>query len=210
MRKLQVTSYKLEVSKQQTEEELLFAKRGGVVHRLDKESSGVMVLARTPAALVELMRQFRERETKKEYVALVHGKLSPKAGFVSVPMRRTTRDRTKFGVGLGGRMTRTDYQVVGEYTSTNSKYSDGFCLVELMPKTGRTHQLRVLLKHLQHPIVADDKYLGGKRLREDNKWCRRLFLHARKLGFIHPKDGKWVEYEVGLPEELEEAWGRIR
>lgn len=188
----------------------LFRNRGGVVHRLDKETSGIMVLAKTPDVLVGLMAQFKNRETYKEYVALIHGRLVPEAGFLSLPLGRTSRDRRKFGVVVGGKMTMTEYRVEEVFEGWNQRYQDGFSLVSLVPKTGRTHQLRVVLKHLGRPIVADEKYLGSKRLKLDKLWCPRLFLHAKKLGFTHPIMNKWVEFECGLEEDLQPIIEKIR
>lgn len=177
--------------------------RSGVVHRLDKDTSGVMVVAKTRAAFVELQRQFHDREVHKRYVALVHGYLTPSEGSLRVPLGRMRSDRKKFGVVVGGRISETGYQVLGEYTKHN--YSDGFSLVELMPKTGRTHQLRVVLKHLGHPIVGDGYYLSKKRRKADAAWCGRQFLHARRLEFVNPGSGKRGVFESELADDLAAA-----
>jgi 23S rRNA pseudouridine1911/1915/1917 synthase len=190
------------------------SRRNGIVHRLDKDTSGVLVLAKTGEVMTELQRQFHDRETKKTYLALVHGKFSAKEGIMSVPMERSRMDRQKYMVGIGGKMTETHYKVKEEYEKlTDKKYMvkgyQGFSLVELHPKTGRTHQIRVVMKHLNHPLVGDVKYVGKKRARADIVWCPRQFLHARKLEFTHPMTGKRVEYEAELSKDLKEVLSKL-
>ncbi len=188
----------------------VFVDRAGLVHRLDKETSGVMVMAKTTVSLLELMSQFKERKIEKVYWALVHGRLKPEKGSLSVPLGRIGRDRKKFGVVVGGKMTETNYQVKEEFGSENVRYQDGFSLVELYPKTGRTHQLRVVLKHLGYAIVSDSKYVGRKRLKEDLKWCERLFLHAKVLRLTHPVNGKKMEFSSPLSSDLDAALGVLK
>ncbi|MFC1653269.1 RluA family pseudouridine synthase [Patescibacteria group bacterium] len=181
--------------------------RNGIVHRLDKDTSGVMLLAKTLDAMKELQRQFHDRETKKTYQALVHGVFSAKEGTISLPMGRSKFDRQKFTVEVGGKMTETHYKVVKEFEKISDKKLmvkgyQGFSLVELHPKTGRTHQIRVVLTHLHHPIVGDGKYVGRKRSKADVRWCPRQFLHALKLEFSHPDTGDRVEHEAPLSDDL--------
>ena len=190
-------------------EEQLFVERVGMVHRIDKETSGVLLLAKNPSSLVELMRQFKDRETKKEYVALVHGCLKDKQGSIKLPLGRLAKDRKKFGVVLGGKMSETRFLVEKSWQGKPGKYSDGFSYVRLLPKTGRTHQLRVVLKHMGHTIVGDSHYLGKKRANRDAKWCSRHFLHAEKLEFSHPGSGKLVSFEAKIPKGLREALEQI-
>lgn len=179
----------------------LFRKRSGLVHRLDRDTSGVMVLAKNPKAMLELMRQFHDRETEKTYWALVHAKFKASSGNFSAPLARSRHNRKRFEVSLGGRMTETGYKVINTYE--HKDYDDGFAIVELYPKTGRTHQLRVILKHLSHPIVGDWHYLGRKRAKADAKWCGRQFLHARKLCFNLPSNNERVCFESQLSPDLE-------
>lgn len=175
----------------------IFKSRSGLAHRLDKDTSGVMLIAKTPEALMELMRQFKDREVEKTYLALVHGKLDPKEGNITLPLGRMQGGRHKFGVDLSGKVSKTSYKV--------KKHYQGYSLVELYPKTGRTHQIRVVLKHLGHPIVGDTKYVGRKRAKTDSLWCKRQFLHAAKITFAHPKTKKRVTFEAELAEDLKTA-----
>jgi len=174
-----------------------FVSRSGVVHRLDKDTSGIMVVAKTPQAFTELQRQFKDRQVIKKYLALAHGRLKPKKGDIKLPLARNPQNRKKFVVRLKGKMALTYYQVLNYWQK-----GEWFSFLELKPKTGRTHQLRVHLSHLGHPIVADPIYLGRKRLIGDRQWCSRLFLHAQFLSFIHPQCGQRVQFSLDLPEEL--------
>lgn len=167
-----------------------FWDKGGVVHRLDKDTSGVMILAKTPIAYERLKTQFVERKVKKEYVALVHGIMQEKKGIIAVPIDRHPVIKTKFAVSDNlSRMAITEWFVKREWKN--------YSLLELKPLTGRTHQLRVHLQHLGHPIVSDRIYGSKKQLRRDMAWCPRLFLHARKLEI----DG--MTYEAAMPEVLQ-------
>lgn len=177
------------------EEERYFQERSGLVHRLDKETSGVMVMAKTVAAFTELLRQFKEREVAKTYMALTHGIWKVKYGEVSLPIGRRQDDRKKMGVVESGRESVTQYRVVEEYTTwqfprelkVEERGYTGFSLVEFKPKTGRMHQIRVHARHMGHPIVGDMDYAGRKRSREDRKWCKHVMLLAQSLELMHPK-----------------------
>jgi len=175
-----------------------FQFRNGIVHRLDKETSGLLLVAKTRQAFEELQRQFKERLVSKTYIALVHGKTSHPAGVISEPVGRLPWRRDRFGVLAGGRDAVTEYKVIATYSLEHIAYS----LLELEPKTGRTHQIRIHLKHIGHPIVADEFYAGRKTARNDRKWCPRLFLHAGSISFIHPISKKKVSFEAELPTDL--------
>ncbi|NMC35931.1 RluA family pseudouridine synthase [Candidatus Beckwithbacteria bacterium] len=175
-----------------------FTNRSGVVHRLDKETSGVMVLARNVETFLNLKQQFKKRQTQKQYIALVHGNMTLREGTVNLPLKRNPFNRRRFTIAVDGKMGRTKYQV-SNYFSRNQEL---FTLLNLWPKTGRTHQLRVHLSHLGFPIVSDPIYLG-KRLSADLTWCPRLFLHAKSLSFFHPRSGEKVVFESGLAEDLQ-------
>lgn len=177
-----------------------FNKRGGIVHRLDKETSGVLLLAKNPEAFVELQKQFRERTVKKVYQALAHGKVSPAEGEISVPVGRLPWNRKQFGIVPGGRESKTLYRVLKSYE--NPKTKEKLTLLELYPQSGRTHQIRVHLKYIGHPIFADFLYAGRKTSRNDRKVLPRVFLHAAGISFAHPKTGEPVSYESPLPEGL--------
>lgn len=200
--------------KQQTnateEEQKIYLDRSGIVHRLDKDTTGVMVLAKDPTTMFELMRQFRDRETEKTYKALVHGKFSVKNGTVKLPLSRGVSDRQRFVVSPEGRESETAYEVLAYYpgkpaeiTQKEMRSYQGFSLVRLHPKTGRTHQIRVHMSFLAHPLVGDMKYVGRKRARLDGKWCQRQFLHAEKLCLQNPETKEPLCFESALPRDLE-------
>lgn len=173
------------------ENEKEFAKKHGIVHRLDKDTSGVLIIAKMLESYLRLKSQFQNRETKKTYLALVHGLVEPEQGEINAPIDRNPFNRTHFGVFPGGREAATSYKVYKNYNV--------YSLLEVFPKTGRTHQIIVHLKHIGHPIVSDPLYVGRKQLREDLKWCPRLFLHASRLEI----DGKL--FEAPLPKDLEQV-----
>lgn len=175
--------------------------RNGIVHRIDKETSGVLVIAKNEKALGELRRQFKSREVEKIYVALVHGEVIPGEDVIKAPVGRLPWSRERFGVLAGGREAETRYKVIGVYQRNKEPYS----LIEWYPKTGRTHQIRVHAKSINHPIVADSFYAGRKTSRRDRNWCPRLFLHAKSITFSHPKTGKKITVESNLPAELVSA-----
>jgi 23S rRNA pseudouridine1911/1915/1917 synthase len=187
----------------QIEEGNDFLNRGGIVHRLDKETSGILLLAKTPAAFVELQRQFKERIVKKTYRALAHGKVVPEVGEINVPVGRLPWNRRQFGVVAGGREAFTRYKVL--WTKFSKTVREELSYVELYPETGRTHQIRVHLKYINHPIFADFLYAGRKVQRDDRKLLSRVFLHAAKLSFLHPKTQQQVTYESTLPDELQKV-----
>lgn len=172
--------------------------RCGIVHRLDKETSGILLIAKTKSAFTELQRQFKERIVEKTYVALVHGIVAPEEGKIEAEVGRLPWRRDRFGVLPGGRDSLTYYKVLSHYTLNAQPYT----LVEFYPKTGRTHQIRIHAKYIGHPIVADDFYAGRKTARNDRKWCPRLFLHAKGIQFLDPVSGKELEFETELPDDL--------
>jgi 23S rRNA pseudouridine1911/1915/1917 synthase len=177
-----------------------FYKRGGIVHRLDKETSGVLLLAKNPFSFLELQKLFKERLVSKTYLALAHGKVTPREGEISLPVGRLPWNRMQFGIVPGGRESLTLYKMIREYRDDNGEV---FSYLELFPKTGRTHQIRVHLKYLGNPIFGDFLYAGRKTARSDRSKIGRFFLHANKLSFVHPKLGKELTFESKLPVELE-------
>jgi 23S rRNA pseudouridine1911/1915/1917 synthase len=179
----------------------VFLQRSGIAHRLDKETSGCLLVAKTPEVLAELMRQFKSREVNKTYLALVHGRLEPEQGGWRLPLGRSRFNRTEFRVDPFGKFSETEYTV--------KKWYPDYTLVELFPKTGRTHQLRVHCKHMKHAIVSDDKYATSKQLTTDLNWCPRLFLHAFRIEFKHPVTKLLMKVEAPLPAELGEALNAI-
>lgn len=165
--------------------------RPGIVHRLDKDTSGLMMVAKNDLAQASLSSQLKARSVVKKYLALVSGHLSPQQGAIEAPIGRDPSHRQRMAVVSKGREARTLYRVM--------KYLGDYTLVEVTPETGRTHQIRVHLSAIGHPVVGDSIY--GKR----SPFLARLFLHASTLGFKHPRTGQYMEFKSELPEELEEA-----
>jgi len=173
-------------------------RRPGIVHRLDKETSGCIVIAKNDAAHQNLAAQFAGRKVLKVYLALVAGHLRQQSGTIETSIGRHPIHRKKMAVTEGrGRSATTDYRVVQEF--------DNASLVECTLHTGRTHQIRVHLKHLGHPLLGDKLY-GGARAGAE---FPRQMLHAWKLGFIHPRTLRRVEFEAPLPGEFLDFGVRI-
>lgn len=174
--------------------------RPGIVHRLDMETSGVLVVARRPDVLERLQEQFRSREVKKTYLALVHGRMEPPEGIIEVPIGRHPRHRQRMAAVGGGKYARTRFHAVEVLGSGR------FTLVRAHPYTGRTHQIRVHLAWLGHPVVGDEVYgRRGESLLEG-----RHFLHARRLRLTHPKFGDELDLRAPLPPELTTLVERLR
>jgi 23S rRNA pseudouridine1911/1915/1917 synthase len=164
--------------------------RAGLIHRLDKETSGLIVVAKDEATLVAMQRQFRRRKVAKTYLALVEGQVQPREGIVEVPLGRDRRHRQKMTVERDGKEARTMYCVVEAF--------DRYTLLEVHPYTGRMHQVRVHLAWLGYPVVGDTVY-GRRRQRLLQE---RHFLHAAQLCFTHPATGEEVTFKAPLPVEL--------
>lgn len=165
--------------------------RPGIVHRLDKDTSGLMIVAKNRAAQMNLIEQFRTRSVVKVYLVLVKGRLTPEKGIIDAAIGRDMRNRKRMAVVKAGMQARTQYQVI--------KYMDGYTLLEVMPETGRTHQIRVHLAAIGYPVVGDAVY-GVK-----SPHLSRQFLHACRLGFRLPSSGEYVEFKSELPQDLEKA-----
>jgi 23S rRNA pseudouridine1911/1915/1917 synthase len=182
--------------------------RPGIVHRLDKETSGVILVAKNDAAHAKLGEAFRQRAVKKTYIALVQGSLKEKNGRIELaigrdPIHRTrmaTERKTWHGAALTNpREARTDWRALAKIGDTT--------LVEVQLHTGRTHQIRVHFSALKHPVVGDTLYGAAKELQVGKTTfppLGRNFLHAAKLGFAQPRTGKWIEIRAALPVELRE------
>lgn len=162
--------------------------RPGIVHRLDKNTSGVLVIAKNKTALDKLKDQFKTKTVKKSYIALVDGRLDKEVGKIEEKIDRHPKFRSKFSVSKEGREAVTDYKVLKRYPKAT--------LLQLQPQTGRTHQLRVHLSHIGHPIVGDKLY-GGKML------LSRQFLHASSLELNHPKTGGRMTFKSALAKDLQ-------
>ena len=190
--------------------------RPGIVHRLDKDTSGTLVVAKNDAAHTHLSRQFKSRKIQKQYLALVHGDVKKKTGSIKLPIGRHPVDRKRMStVSPKGRMAETAWSV--------KKQFQGFALLEVDLKTGRTHQIRVLCAALNHPIVGDKVYRPRKlekTIARDHpqsdkilpllKSVKRQMLHAWRLSFQHPHTGKAVSFESPLPEDMTDIIQRIR
>ncbi|MDA1079607.1 MAG: RluA family pseudouridine synthase [bacterium] len=192
--------------------EAIFAERGGIAHRLDKDTSGALVIAKNPGSLVALLRQFHDRTVQKMYTALAHGILPLSKESFSAPIARLPGKTGKFGVMADGRPSETIFQAIKHFTLSRKEWPDfygEFSLVEARPKTGRTHQIRIHLAYLSHPIVSDSLYVGRKHLRLDKDWCPRQFLHASEIAFIQPRTKKEVVVKTELARDLEEALSKL-
>jgi 23S rRNA pseudouridine1911/1915/1917 synthase len=174
------------------------AARPGIVHRLDRGTSGLLVAARTVAAYESLVTQLRERTVEREYTALLWGDVEADSGVVDAPIGRSDSDPTRMSVTAGGREARTRYDVERRFTSPAATTLTAFRL-----ETGRTHQIRVHAAAIGHPVVGDPRY-GGIR---PTLSLGRPFLHARRLAFIHPASGDRLEFTSALPPDLEAVLG---
>ncbi len=163
----------------------LDGERGGIVHRLDRATSGVMICAKNEAALTWLQKQFSSRKVQKTYVAVIAGTLEPSEAIIDMPIARNPRQPKTFHVSLNGKTASTKYKV--------TRYDGDHSFVELEPKTGRTHQLRVHLSHQKHPIVGDTFY-GGEP-------SERMLLHAHKLTITLPNK-KHQEFVAEIPADF--------
>ena len=174
--------------------------RPGIVHRLDKGTSGLLVVARTPAAYGALVSQLAERRVERVYAALVWGAFESPSGVVDAPIGRSAADPTRMAVASDGREARTRYDVRETFTDPVAA-----TLVECRLETGRTHQIRVHLAAIGHPVVGDDQY-GGARA---SLPAPRPLLHAWRLAFEHPGTGERVAFESPLPPDLVAVLGRL-
>lgn len=175
-------------------------KRPGIVHRLDKDTSGLMLVAKNDEAHIGLSRQLKARKIKRTYIALVEGKLELDKGVVDAPIGRNSRDRKKMAVVFEGRPARTHFTVLERLRRHT--------LVELSLETGRTHQIRVHMAHIGHPVAGDAQY--GHAKKTTDLGLERQFLHAAMLEFDHPRTGEKIEVAESLPEELRVALKKAR
>lgn len=190
--------------------------RPGIVHRLDKQTSGLIIIARNDAAHLKLAEMFSRRQMRKTYIALVHGALKQDAGTINTAISRDAVRRTRMTTrrASGGRMAISHYEAVRRI---ESKYG-AFTLVRVRIETGRTHQIRVHMASIGHPVVGDTLYgapaqlavvTKNKRAPSETMSLERNFLHAAELAFAHPRSGKMLELRAPLPAELEEFLSRL-
>lgn len=177
--------------------------RIGIVHRLDKDTSGLIVVAKTQEVLEALSDLFRKREVYKSYVALVHGEIAQNVGKIDAAIAREKHNRTKMAVRLHGRFAISHWKVKQKF--------EKFTLVAVEIKTGRTHQIRVHLAHINHPVVGDETYNSGRDKTVHNLQIRqaidelgRFFLHAEKLSFTHPVTNEKLDFTAPLADELKD------
>jgi 23S rRNA pseudouridine1911/1915/1917 synthase len=170
--------------------------RPGIVHRLDKDTSGLMVIAKNSPAQQNLINQFKTRSVYKGYLVLVKGKLTPTRGIIEAPIGRHPANRKLMAVVTSGRQARTGYRV--------KEYLDNYTLLEVTLETGRTHQIRVHLSAIGYPVVGDPVY-GVK-----SAHLKRQFVHAYRLGFHIPSSGEFKEFTCELPQDLKQALELIK
>jgi 23S rRNA pseudouridine1911/1915/1917 synthase len=179
--------------------------RPGIVHRLDRMTSGLVVVAKNDQAHRDLSSQFKNREIHKRYLALVHGRVAVDRGEIGKPVGRDPRRRIRMRTsGLGAREALTRYRVLRRYPH--------FSLLEVEPQTGRTHQIRVHLSSIGHPVVGDTLYGAPSRIRigsDDEKTLDRNFLHAAAIHFRHPRNSERLEFHAPPPAELKRFLSRI-
>jgi 23S rRNA pseudouridine1911/1915/1917 synthase len=177
--------------------------RPGIVHRLDKKTSGVMVAAKNAMAMHHLSLQFKKRQVRKRYIALVHGELRESQGVIEASLGRHPKERKRISIHTRkGRSAITQWRVIKRFK--------GLSLLEVIPKTGRTHQIRAHFSSLGHPIVGDPEYCRGKwiqritdsQVRERISDLRRQALHSERLGFMHPRSGEFMEFIAPLPDDM--------
>ena len=177
-------------------EESEYSERSGIVHRLDKDTSGLIITAKDPESFRILQEQFKNHEVKKEYICLVFGEVKDELFEVNAPLKRSLHNRLKFAVVKEGKYAKTIFERINTLETLT--------FVKAMPQTGRTHQIRVHLLALKNPIVGDKTYSSlfqNKKALELG--YKRLMLHALKLGFYHPKTKAWIELKDTLPNDFE-------
>lgn len=166
--------------------------RPGIVHRIDKDTSGLLVVAKNDYAHVQLAEQLSMKEVTRQYEAIVHGEISHEVGLIDAPIGRDPKDRQKMAVVDGGKSAVTNFKVIQRFPD--------YTHIECQLETGRTHQIRVHMKYIEFPIVGDPKYGPRKTLDTDGQ-----ALHAKTIGFIHPTKDEWMEFTVEAPAYFHET-----
>lgn len=170
--------------------------RPGIVHRIDKDTSGLLMVAKNDKAYRSLAKQLKDKTNIREYVALVHGRIAEDEGTINAPIGRSLKDRKKQAVVKDGRNAVTHFEVLKRYRD--------YTLVKCILETGRTHQIRVHMKYICHPLVGDPLYGPKKTIKGNGQ-----FLHAGKLGFVHPTTGKLLIFEAPLPKIFQECLEKL-
>ncbi|ATF65438.1 pseudouridine synthase [Streptococcus gordonii] len=171
--------------------------RPGIVHRIDKDTSGLLMIAKNDQAHVALADELKDKKSLRKYWAIVHGNLPNDRGVIEAPIGRSEKDRKKQAVTAKGKPALTRFQVL-------ERFGD-FSLVELQLETGRTHQIRVHMAYIGHPVAGDEVYGPRKTLKGHGQ-----FLHARTLGFTHPRTGEVLEFTAGVPAIFQETLKKLR
>lgn len=172
--------------------------RPGIVHRIDKDTSGVLVIAKNDDAHNKLSEQLKDHSMKREYYALIEGRLKNDSGTIDKPLGRNKKDRLKMGIVEDGKRAVTHYEVIERY--------NGYTLIKCILETGRTHQIRVHMASIGFPLVGDPLY-GFKRQKFK---VQGQILHAKTLGFIHPAQNKYIEFTTELPEYFKDIIDKLR
>lgn len=171
--------------------------RAGIVHRIDKDTSGLLVACKNDYAHRNLSKQFMNKNVTRKYVAIVHGVINHNYGKIDAPIKRSTQDRKLMSVLEGGKEAITHFKVLERFKN--------YTFVELSLETGRTHQIRVHMKYINHPVVGDPQYGPKKSIAKHGQ-----YLHAQTLGFIHPTTKKYMEWEAPLPDYFEAFIQKIK
>jgi len=173
--------------------------RPGIVHRLDKNTSGAIVVAKTQDSLINLQKQFKQRKIKKIYRTILKGTLPYNSGTIDAPIGRNPRNRTKMAVVKeNSKKAVTEFKVLDRF--------QGYTYVEVILKTGRTHQIRVHFSHIDYPIIGDQKYGDNDKVEFNLTYH---LLHSYLLGFFHPSNENWVEYKAELPQNFKQILSNI-
>jgi 23S rRNA pseudouridine1911/1915/1917 synthase len=180
-----------------------FTDRSGIVHRIDKETSGILLIAKSAQTFSNLKDQFMNHTIQKIYQAIIHDRLPSPEGEINVPIDRLPWNKEQFGVVPGGKESITHYKVLETFERKVKKGKEVYQLVECYPKTGRTHQIRVHLKYLNRPILGDYLYAGRKTARDDRTWVPRVMLHAYQIVFSHPISHEEMTINAPLPEDMQ-------
>lgn len=171
--------------------------RPGIVHRIDKDTSGLLMIAKNNLAKQSLMQQLKEKSNLREYLAIVHGNFKEKTGKINAPLGRSKFDRKKQAVVEGGRHAVTHFTVLEQF--------ENYSLLKLKLETGRTHQIRVHMQYIGHPVAGDPLY-GPKNTLQG----KGQFLHAKTLGFVHPRTNEWMDFSVEPPKVFLDTLDKLR
>jgi len=172
--------------------------RPGIVHRLDKDTSGLLIVAKNDEAHINISKQIQDRKVTKKYIALVRGVVAENEATIDLPIARSTKDRKKMAVDPKGKNAVTHFKVLQRY--------DNYTLLEMKIDTGRTHQIRVHMSYIGHPVVGDEVYSNGK----NEFGVQGQMLHARYLKFKHPITGKELSLEAPIPDYFEEVLQKLK